>query len=428
MELGTALAVVAFADQCLKYVQTVSLGLRLIETRYGNKFVKRCRSYLHAEEEAVELLVSIESNWVKIETQIEIMKRIAGGLNQRLQDMQSQVLSRLEGKLKTASLIIEQMLNEKREVEKAQKDKHKRDDWDITTLKKGLEDMRATKKLKYVLKRNTLYQIVDEIEKWQARYDPTWILIMQMSIGDIDQGFHEQQTKPEHQQIPIIAAAKGIRNAARVIQDGRVGGRLPIWIDHLDLNPTSIPHSSAKLSTLQDGKQTVLIDTMIFNPAANAERTLKEVRNLAHILAEVDPSTFGLLKCRGVIKVMNVKGPAPGGPRPLDFRFILNIPPELSNPQSLRTILLSGIPYPLDERLNLAKRLASSILFLHTVRFVHKNIRPETVIVFQNEYSDIGAPYLAGFEQFRIEDGNTYRAGDDIWEHNLCKIPLISFS
>jgi phosphoribulokinase len=59
--------------------------------RYGNKFVKRCRSYLHAEEEAVELLLAIESNWAKMETQIEILGRIARSLNKRLQDMQSQV-------------------------------------------------------------------------------------------------------------------------------------------------------------------------------------------------------------------------------------------------------------------------------------------------------------------------------------------------
>lgn len=76
--LGEALAVVTFADQCLKY---------------GNKFVRRCKSYLHAEEEAVELLISIESNWLKMEMQIEILKKVADGLSKRLQDMQSQVLS-----------------------------------------------------------------------------------------------------------------------------------------------------------------------------------------------------------------------------------------------------------------------------------------------------------------------------------------------
>lgn len=403
----------------LSKCELLFLTARLIAIRYGNKFVKRCRNYLHAEEEAVELLVSIESNWVKMETQIEILKRIAGSLDKRLQDMQSQVLSQLEGKLKTASLIIEQMLSEKREIEKTKKDKWKHDDRDFATAIKGLGDMRASKKAKYVIKKSALYQIVDEIEKWQARYDPTWILIMQMSIGDIDESLHEQQKKLEHQQIPLIAAAKGIRDAARAIQDEKVEDRRPIWIDYLDLRPSSIPHSSVQLSTLQDAKESVLIDTMISNPAANVKKTVKEVRNLARVLAEVDPSTFGLLKCRGVIKV--AKELSSLGSPSVDFKFILNIPPQLYNPRSLRTVLLSGTSYPLDERLKLAKRLTSSILFVHTVQFVHKNIRPETIIVFQNEYSDIGAPFLAGFEQFRLEDGNTYRAGDDIWEHNLCK-------
>jgi hypothetical protein len=63
---------------------------------------------------------------------------------------------------------------------------------------------------------------------------------------------------------------------------------------------------------------------------------------------------------------------------------------------------------------------------VHTVQFVLKNIRPETIIVFRNEHSDIGAPFLAGFEQFRIDDGHTYRAGDDLWQQNLCKLPVHS--
>jgi serine/threonine protein kinase len=391
--------------------------------RYGNKFVKRCKSYLHAEEEAVELLVSIESNWVKMETQIEILKRVAGGLNKRLQDMQSQVLSQLEGKLKTASLIIEQMLSEKREDEKAKKGKRKHDDRDIAAMMKGLGDMKTSKKAKYVSKRSALYQIIDEIEKWQARYDPTWILIMQMSIGNIDEELHEQQKKPEREQIPIIVAAKGVRDATRATHGEHFGEQGPIWIDHLDLKPSSIPYSPVQLSALKDEKETVLIDTMVCNPAANADKTAKEVRNLARILAKVDPSTFSLLRCRGVIKAANTRDSSPRRPPHLDFKFIFNIPPQLSNPQSLRTVLLSTTSYPLDERLDLAKRLASSILFVHTVQFVHKNIRPETIIIFQNEHSQIGAPFLAGFEQFRMEDGNTYRAGDDKWQRNLCKIP-----
>jgi len=390
------------------------------DIRYGNKFAKRCKSYLHAEEEAIELLISIESNWVKMETQIEILKRIAGGLNKRLQDMQSQVLSQLEGKLKTASLIIQQLMNEKSEHEKAKNDKWKHDGRDIATMMKGLENMRVSKKARYVSKQNALYRVVDEIEKWQARYDPTWILIMQMSIGNIDEELNKQEKKPKQDQIPIITAAKGIRDAARAIQDVKVQDQGSIWIhaDVLDLNSTYIANSSVQISTLRDEKEMVLIDTMICNPAANVNSTIKEVRNLGRILAEVDPFTFGLLKCCGVIKVPKASSFTP---QPVsDFKFIFNIPHQLSNPRSLRAVLLSGTSYPLEERLELAKKLTNSILFVHTVQFVHKNIRPETIIVFQNEHSDIGAPFLAGFEQFRLEDGNTFLAGDNMWEHNLC--------
>jgi len=172
----------------------------------------------------------------------------------------------------------------------------------------------------------------------------------------------------------------------------------------------------------KDTQELVLIDTMVSNPTANPNYTTKEVRNLARTLAEVDPETFGLLKCRGVMKV-----PKPESHNLTDFKFIFDVPHGLTKPRSLRAILLSEAAFPLDERLALAKKLTSSVLFIHTVSFVHKNIRPETIIVFENDNSEIGSPFLAGFEKFRLEDGNTYLAGDDAWDHNLCKVFLFCF-
>jgi hypothetical protein len=80
-----------------------------------------------------------------------------GSLNKRLHDMQCQVLSQLEGKLKTASLIIIQLQSEKRADRKAREDKWNHNDWDIAIAIKGLGDMRASKKAKYVFKKSTLY-------------------------------------------------------------------------------------------------------------------------------------------------------------------------------------------------------------------------------------------------------------------------------
>lgn len=220
--------------------------------------------------------------------------------------------------------------------------------------------------------------------------------------------------------MPIIVAAKGLRDAARANQDSESKDQKSIWIepDDIELNIQKIRNSSVQLSLGPD-ESMVLIDTMACNPAANITKTTKEVRNLARVLAEVDPSTFGLLKCRGVMRTSK-----PGSVHQLlDFKFIFDVPHKLTKPQSLRAVLLSENPYPLDERLELAKKLTASVLFVHTVQFVHKNIRPETIIIFQNECSEIGAPFLSGFEQFRLEDGATFLSGDDLWHHNLYRHP-----
>lgn len=348
-----------------------------------------------------------------MEMQIRIVKKIAPSLDQGLQDMQSRTLSLLEGKLKTASLTMDQLMHENSEV-------HKHDGSDIGTLIKGLKGMNVSRKVKYVTKRTALTQIVVDIEKWQARYDPSWILITQMSIGNIDEVFHQPQTGVKQNEIPIITAAKGLRDVTRDSQESDTHYQSPIWIDGdtFNLEPCPIPYSSVQVSLPEGSKEGVIIDTMITNRGASLNKTTRDVRNLARNLAEVEPTIFGLLKCKGVIKLPR---PLKLGSSPMsDFKFVFDFPRDLFDPQSLRGLLLAERSYPLDERIELAKRLVSSVLFVHTIRFVHKNIRPETIIVFGNDNAKIGAPFLAGFEQFRLESGITYRLGDGKWEHNLC--------
>jgi hypothetical protein len=128
-----------------------------------------------------------------METQIKILRRIAHGLNEQLQYMQSQVLSQLEGKLKTANLTVDQLLTQKRENEKS----------------RSSMGAKASGKAKRKSQFQMLWQIVEEIEKWQARYDPSWVLIMQLSIGIIDSELDGELGKPKTEQIPLIMAAKG---------------------------------------------------------------------------------------------------------------------------------------------------------------------------------------------------------------------------
>jgi serine/threonine protein kinase len=62
-------------------------------------------------------------------------------------------------------------------------------------------------------------------------------------------------------------------------------------------------------------------------------------------------------------------------------------------------------------------------MFVHTSGFVHKSIRPETIIVFQEKGSLLGPSFLIGFERFRPGGAGTLLAGDASWEKNLYRHP-----
>ena len=154
----------------------------------------------------------------------------------------------------------------------------------------------------------------------------------------------------------------------------------------------------------------------IYTSIANATKAAKA---LALILAKVDPETFGLLVCEGVVKHIDDAQKVRG------FDFALRIPDASCEPRSLRSLLIDSTKQPpLTQRLKLAKSLARSLIFLHDAEIVHKSISPETIVLLRKAAStSIGTPYLIGFEQFRFAEGKTYRVGDSKWDKNLYRHP-----
>ncbi|KAL9116983.1 MAG: hypothetical protein Q9187_006486, partial [Circinaria calcarea] len=104
------------------------------------------------------------------------------------------------------------------------------------------------------------------------------------------------------------------------------------------------------------------------------------VRKIAQKLREVE-STQGILPCLGFSE------------EPIDDRFALHFSPPLNadNPQSLRTLLADprnkdktiGKQHSITNRVHLAQAIASSVGYVHSFEFVHKNIRPENIIIFE---------------------------------------------
>ncbi|GME65471.1 Het-s domain protein [Neofusicoccum parvum] len=171
----------------------------------------------------------------------------------------------------------------------------------------------------------------------------------------------------------------------------------------------SIAFSDAFVTTIADGnsQQTVIVD------GAPHLMTKTGVRSLALNFSGVDPTITSLLPCKGVVEKSS------------GFHFVFEIPQQSGPPQTLRAALLrQQSNYTLTERMKLVTYLAQHVLFLHQAHFVHKNIRPETIILLSSTPNDsLGQPFLVGFQEIRGEDEITLMRGDDLQERNIYRHP-----
>ena len=371
--------------------------------RYGQLLIAKYKTYIEADVRVAELILRIEGVWVITEHQIEILRRIWNTLEGRLQSYQSQVLQHLQIKLQTATIKIDGVIGVKRQD----------DDFLPTNLggKRG-----PLKKWKILAVEECLYKAVSDLEEWRKRFDPSWLLIALIANGDID----HQLTADSNGPSDATSLLKSIRDALREDANPKESGPSIFIDDTADkLDRILIPNCSALLSFDRDGGTSAIIDTTTYPPRSDMKTATIHVRNVARILSKSDPWKFGLLACRGAIKIRD------SSEQISQFELVFDVPGGLQNPASLRSRLLSQPNISLDNRYHLAKSLARSVMFVHTSGFVHKNIWPETVVIFEKNGSELGFPFLVGFERFRPAAAGTGSKllGDADWARNLYRHP-----
>jgi len=142
------------------------------------------------------------------------------------------------------------------------------------------------------------------------------------------------------------------------------------------------------------------------------------------------PAPRGILKCIGYFTDET------------SFRYglisKLPIPYSESSLHSLQSLLWDpqnrrGSRHDLNDRIVLASSIASAVLEIHSAKFVHKNIRPSNILIFDlptNGSSSvtgypygIGRPAIVGFEEARAEAEESERIGNDVWEENIYRHP-----
>ncbi|MCJ1404887.1 hypothetical protein MMC11_008113 [Xylographa trunciseda] len=327
--------------------------------------------------------------------QLDFIKRIWNSLDEEHQTIQTQILHVLINKL---NIIISKLEKLVKKQSNDQAMEHQ---------------VTGVKRWKYILVKKCLDEAIKDLDSWQKIFDPAWFLIMKVSSPFIDQELSRNGSA-----VSTFAGASSLRDALREEPLHKASVFLPK--EGLEAaRMREIPFATAKCVPRVGTDKWFVVDCIPCEPEANVGVVTKDVRDLARKLSSVDPFTFGILQCRGVVRVVE-----PGTGRPSSFDFVFQIPRELSNePSSLRGYLSSQLDHTLTDRFQLAKQLAKSISYIHTLGFVHKNVRPETVLGFQTNESAFGLFFLIGFEKVRTVDGRTRRSGDSAWEKNLYRHP-----
>ncbi|KAJ4195194.1 hypothetical protein NW755_002613 [Fusarium falciforme] len=383
---GFAFAVVGAVDLCIKY---------------GRELRKTCTAFKGAEPELEERALKIEIGWHRCFTQLDFLKSISHLMDDTHQSLQERTLRMLSIKLDSATHTLRGMVQPQ-----------------TVTDGNGERVVFVPRPFKYAMKKEKLDEAIDALSSWQQMSDPSWFLLMRMHGREMGKALTTASKVTGA--IPSVAAIQKDLREASLESSSQASTGLSLPAKELyKMDISGIPFSDLKIAKSErPGRTTTyVLDELGALDSASYQDMEKNIRSLARRLQHKEPQTFGLLGCKGF--VAEKLGPSLGR-----FTIVSRTPPGLTSAQSLRQSLLrGGKPSTLSRRFSIAQELAKSVSYIHVFGFVHKNIRPETILDFDNGGKDGASVFLLGFEDFRQEDGRTRRRGDDALERNLYRHP-----
>lgn len=355
----------------------------------------RYRNFKTVQTELVDTIGRVEVHWDNLAFEIKYFAGVHYFLEDDIQLHFEKLVNSLYSKLQGIGLQIERISSREKKV-------FARKTTLLGLLKKSLE------------------QATQELSECNILLQPLLFLLSRMSGSHIDQKIDIDTNK-------AISAVHNLRQALRPAASQAPAPFL-VFDDDFRYDRRVVQHTTISMKRLPAEKCEVIIDTIpCLGPAAG--NIARDVRDLARVLGEVEPMTFGIPSCRGLVKIKGANG------KLSKLEMVFDVPNELENPRSLRTLLISldlgHGKHPINARIQLAKRLARTVFFVHSANFVHKNFRPETIILFdhRDRFDDhrlsreIGFPFLVGFQKIRLANGHTGYFGDSAWEQNIYRHP-----
>ena len=145
---------------------------------------------------------------------------------------------------------------------------------------------------------------------------------------------------------------------------------------------------------------------------------VKRVKELAALLCADKPNEFRTPRC---LSYFDYRDDSDKSEHEARFSLLFEKPANSGIPVSLH-YLITNRPKPgLSERIGLAYKITTSILFLHAVKWLHKGLRSDSVMFMVGAKGnlDISQPYITGYDYARPDkDGETTTSGEinEWWE------------
>lgn len=353
--------------------------------------MKKYRAFQDADDRIRDHVIQLDNHCIRLDDQTQVLRLAWDSLDNRHQTHFDDLTQILRTRLQQAS---DALLG-------AEKKKPR---------KFGLLRKRSSSNaLRYSFIFEAIDEAVTNIGSWHARFEAAFFLITRVNDPKLEARLDQQQSGPSRPSSRLKNLRRAVRNQpSQQFLDSKIEYR----------SHGLIAESSVALATYES--QQVLVDTFIPDSQAELDRTSESIAHLANVLRQSDPNFSGLLSCLGVL----YRPPEYGNTYAPKFDMLFAIPSGLEKPTSLRALLRQKHnDFSVNERLGIATDLAKSLMFVHNSNFVHKNIRPETIVVFSHEGSRVGKVFLQGFEQFRPANGWTRRKGDNFLDKHIYRHP-----
>ncbi|KAM0441197.1 hypothetical protein ACHAPT_000503 [Fusarium lateritium] len=368
--------------------------------KYGRRLIRLYKDYNSADGYVKESTLQVEAILSRADTQVEFLKQVNSKLSNDQRRIQFELYEMLENKLHIAVSKLESVISEK-----------------------------GIKKVKLAFVKSSIKEVLEQLERWQRIFDPTWLVTFRTRDILMDT---ELKTKleassrigPDGQSIADQASQKTLveAHAFRSIANGELDQvHVTLSQEKLDWSRAeSVSFSSTQIIERISSQKRYLVNSIPCHSNMDLASVRADSEDLARKLHQINSEDCGLLACYGLVKRRE------SGQRKItSLDLVFQMPNKEAAPITLRERLTQPQTFSLTEALDLSRHLARAVSYVHAYHFVHKNIRPENILLFPRDRADksLGSTYLLGFDSFRSVNFQTLFEGDITWEGNLYRHP-----